>query len=96
MPFEWDEAKNRSNIHKHGISFEQAIQIFDGPVVSWADDRRDYGEARTISVGMMMTIAILTVVHTDRRGAMRIISARTASRAERRLYEKALQQTDDA
>ncbi len=90
MPFEWDEEKNRSNVRKHGISFEQAAQIFDGPVLTWLDDREDYGEVRQISIGKIGAVAILTVVHTERRGLTRIISARPASRAERRHYEKAL------
>ena len=90
MPFEWDEKKNSGNVRKHGISFEQAAQIFDGPVLTWTDDREDYGEVRQVSIGKLGGIAIVAVVHTDRRGVTRIISARAASRAERRFYEEAL------
>ena len=44
MQFEWDEVKNYANIRKHGISFETAKRIFEGPVVTWIDQRKDYGE----------------------------------------------------
>lgn len=90
MEFEWDEDKNRRNIAKHGIGFERAARIFDGPTLDRIDDRRDYGETRTISIGVLEDILILVVVHTDRSGKIRIISARPAKRPERKIYEEAL------
>lgn len=84
--FEWDEEKNRANLEKHGISFEEASLIFEGRIVSWADDRRDYGELRTVSLGEIDKAVVVVVVHTDRNGNIRIISARLASERERRLY----------
>ena len=84
------EAKNLINIAKHGVSFELAVRIFDGPVLSWLDQRTDYGELRGVSIGMIDQAAVLTVVHTDRSGRVRIISARPASRAERSRYDQAL------
>ena len=51
MAFEWDVAKNQTNIRKHGVSFETAQRIFEGPVLTWFDDRKDYGEDRYISIG---------------------------------------------
>ena len=84
--FEWDDDKNQANIEKHGISFEQARQIFHGPIVSWEDRRFSYNETRTISIGMMGKAVLVTVVHTDRSGTTRIISARAASRKERKRY----------
>jgi uncharacterized protein len=90
MRFEWDEAKNKANISKHGISFERASLIFRGPVFSVVDDREDYGEWREISIGMADGFAVLTVAHTDRNGIVRIISARPATRRERARYEEAL------
>ena len=86
MEFEWDEAKNRRNVEKHGVSFELAQKIFDGPVVTWIDDREHHGEDRYISIGMVEAIATLVVVHMDRAGRTRLISARPASRRERRNY----------
>jgi len=88
--FEWDEEKNRTNIEKHGVSFEQASRIFDGVTLTVVDDRFDYGEIREISIGMIDEIAYLTIAHTDRDGRIRIISARPASRNERRRYEQAI------
>ena len=88
--FEWDDTKNAINIAKHGVSFQLSRRIFDGPVLTVRDDRKDYGELREISIGMAGEGAILTVVHTDRQGRMRIISARPASARERRRYEEAI------
>jgi uncharacterized DUF497 family protein len=87
---EWDGAKNLQNIAKHGVSFELAQRIFDGPVLTWIDDRRDYGEQREVSIGMVDGVLVLTVAHTDRSGVRRLISARPASRRERSRYEQAL------
>ena len=47
--FEWDEEKNKTNLAKHGINFEEAALIFEGRVFSWTDNRKDYGEARSIA-----------------------------------------------
>lgn len=92
MKFEWDDAKNRLNIAKHGVSFEDARRIFDGFTVDRPDERFDYGEERMISVGSLAGVVILTVVHTDRLGVRRIISARQASKRERQTYEEAIRQ----
>lgn len=94
--FEWDEAKNKQNIKKHGVSFKTACRIFEGPVLTLIDDRYDYGEVREISIGVVDKIAVLTVVHTDRNGAKRLISARLARRDERKKYETTLQKRADA
>jgi uncharacterized DUF497 family protein len=89
--FEWDEDKNRINIGKHGVSFETAARIFEGPVLSWIDDRKAYGEVRMRSIGQIDGVVILAVIHTERSGKTRIISARTADRIERKRYEEAIQ-----
>ena len=88
--FEWDDAKSTVNVAKHGVSFQLARRIFDGPVLTVRDDREDYGEVREISIGSIDNIAVLTVVHTYRQGKVRIISARPASERERRRYEEAI------
>jgi uncharacterized protein len=87
MQFEWDDSKAQVNFRKHGIRFEDAIRIFDNPVVTMDDDRFDYGEARSISIGMLGAAAVLLVVHVDRNGFTRIISARRATPRERRMYD---------
>lgn len=92
MSYEWDPGKEQSNIAKHGVSFAYACRIFEGPIVSVEDDRFDYGEMRRISIGQVDAVVMLTVVHTDRTGRVRIISARAASRKERLRYERAIRQ----
>jgi uncharacterized DUF497 family protein len=86
--FEWDEAKNKSNLEKHGVSFETACKIFQYPLYNKIDTRFDYGETRTISIGTIGNKTIIVVVHTDRSGRMRIISARPASQEERIIYNE--------
>jgi len=86
MEFEWDDAKDQTNIRKHGISFSEAKHIFDGPVLTRVDDRSDYGELRTISLGLLSPDAPLLVVHTARGEKTRLISARKANRQEREIY----------
>ena len=91
MQYEWDEAKNLANQRKHEVSFEIACKIFDGPIFSAVDSRRDYGEVRTLSIGKAEGLLVLAVVHTDRFGNRRIISARRANRIERQSYEQAVE-----
>jgi len=92
---EWDEVKNRRNIEKHGVGFDLAARIFEGPVFTWVDDRRDYGERREISVGVVDEAMVLVVAHTDRAGVRRLISARPASRRERSRYVEAIRTAPD-
>jgi uncharacterized protein len=86
MKFEWDDHKNKINLRKHGISFQEAQTIFDGNVFNWIDDRLDYGEIRETSIGAIQGVVIIVVAHTERNGVTRIISARKATRTEREEY----------
>ena len=88
MKFEWDEAKNQANIRKHGVSFETARRIFDRPILTRPDRRKNYGEDRYISIGQVEHAALIVVVHTDRKGRTRLISARPASHKERQAYHE--------
>lgn len=91
MKFEWDEAKNHSNIAKHGVDFNLAKRIFEGTVLTALDNRNDYGEEREISIGIVNGVLILTVVHTERESNVtRLISARKATKLERKRYERNL------
>lgn len=94
--YEWDDDKNRKNVEKHGIDFETAKRIFDSPIVSRRDERKDYNEIRYVSIGIIDQIALIVVVHTSRQGRIRLISARPASRRERRIYYEQIQKTDDS
>jgi hypothetical protein len=86
LEFEWNEKKNLANREKHGITFDEAALIFEGPTVTRIDDRKDYGEIRTISIGKFVEKVVVTVIHTTRDGRIRIISARLANRIERKKY----------
>lgn len=89
MQFEWDETKNNKNIDKHGIDFNDAITIFDdNERLEAVDDRNEYGEERIQVIGEARP-GILMTVYTWRknRTSRRMISARTASRKERLLYQ---------
>jgi uncharacterized protein len=90
MEFEWDESKNQQ---KHRISFEEAKEIFSGIIFTSVSDKLDYGEIREVSIGTIQNIAIITVIHTNRNGTIRIISARKATPKERRKYDEYLTQT---
>jgi len=91
MRFEWDEAKNRINIRKHGIDFADVIDMFDHPMLTLQDALPEYGEPRWIAVGWIrMFVAV--VVYAERAGdVIRIISARKATKNEAALYEKTIQ-----
>ena len=95
MEFEWDEIKDRANVAKHGIDFETAKRIFDGPVLTWPDRRRDYGEERYIGIGRVEG-AMIVVAYTVRDRRLRLISARPASRKERQAYNERLRKAPDA
>ena len=88
--FEWDESKERANIVKHGVGFDEARKVFSDPRVIIREDRVVEGEQRLHAIGYVDRV--LLVVHTVREeglGAIiRIISARKATPAERTLYEE--------
>lgn len=88
MKFEWDEEKNNANERKHCIRFEDVIEIFSGNSSVWRneDQRFDYGEKRYISIGHVADDLFLVVVHTERNGKIRIISARKANKKEVKSY----------
>jgi uncharacterized DUF497 family protein len=93
MNYEWDAAKKVVNQIKHGISFEEARLIFEGDVLTGVDSRRDYGETRYTSIGAIEGLIVIAVVHTDRNGIVRIISARLANRRERQKYHDHLRRS---
>ena|SRR5690348_11427804 len=85
MLFEWDEAKSARNFGERGFGFDYAARIFLGPTLEQPDERRDYGEVRIQAIGQVGE-DVLFVVYTDRDTARHIISARLASRKERKLW----------
>jgi uncharacterized protein len=91
MRYTWDEEKNAQNLELHGILFEDAVAIFEGPTVERADDRFDYGEVRVYAIGLVSGLEI-TVIYSDRESTdrkneeRRIISAWRSEPHERRYY----------
>ena len=90
--FEWGPAKAAANLRKHGVSFETATRVFSDPYALLEQDRIEAGEARWQAIGMVEGEVMLMVAHTaveDSGGeVIRIISARRASREDRRRHEE--------
>jgi uncharacterized DUF497 family protein len=89
MEAEWDPAKARANLRKHGVSFADAVTALeDARAISIRDEGPD--EERFISIGMDSLGRILVVVHVWRGERVRLISARIATRREVRQYEEGI------
>jgi uncharacterized protein len=89
MKFEWDPGKADTNLGKHGVTFDEASTVFgDVHSVSGRDLAHSVRENRYVTFGLSSRGHVLVVSHTDRRGVIRIISARTATRKEKRIYEE--------
>jgi hypothetical protein len=89
MDFSWDARKATSNRRKHGVSFDEASTVFNDPLaVTGADPDHSLGETRWITFGISKSDRILAVAHSDDGEIIRIISARVATRAERRFHEE--------
>jgi uncharacterized DUF497 family protein len=92
--FEWDAAKARTNQRKHGIAFEEAVNVFDDPYALFEQDRTDEetGELRWQAIGHVEGMVVLLVAHTvredDQGEVIRLISARRADRKEQNRYEQ--------
>ncbi len=97
--FEWDPVKARMNQRKHGVSFEDAMHIFEDPYALFEQDRTgETGELRWRALGLAGGAAVLLVSHTVREEnadeVIRLISARRATRKERNHYEQTRAQND--
>lgn len=95
MRIDWDEQKNRRNQAKHKVSFELAQHVFDDPYHVSIQDRQEHDEERWQTLGMIGKVVVLLVAHTYQEKscgeAARIISARKATKHERRFYEESIQ-----
>jgi len=83
--FEWDSVKAASNLVKHGVSFAEAATVFADPMAVYLDDGSGIG--RMVVIGRSLRERVLYVVSVERRERDRIISARSATAAERAIYE---------
>lgn len=91
VKFEWDEIKNQKNLVKHGLSFETACEVFQDPFALSIQDRFEGNEERWQTIGLVRSIVIIIVAHTycgDDDEVIRIISARKATKNERKRYEE--------
>lgn len=89
MRFEWHPRKAAANLRKHGISFDEAATVFlDDLSLTGEDPDHSLHEERYVTFGISSSGRLLVVSHTDRGDRIRIISARPATRPERRIYEE--------
>ncbi len=86
MSFEWDSQKGETNRRKHGVDFADAVSVLEDPSALTLEDQRE-AEERFVTMGMDSLGRVLVVVYTWRGDCVRLISARRATRSERRQYE---------
>ena len=89
MQFEWDSAKAAANLKRHRVSFHEAAAVLDDLLsTTFPDKAHSEDEARFVTIGVSRRGTVLVVAHTERNDALRIISARRATRREREFYEQ--------
>lgn len=89
MDFEWDAAKAAENVRKHGVSFDEGASVFGDPLaVTFPDPDHSAAEERLITFGLSVSGRLLVISHTARTPRIRIISARSMTRRERKIYEE--------
>ncbi len=89
MRFQWDERKRRANLRVHGLDFRDAPRVFEGPTFTFEDDRFVYPDQRFVTLGFLGGIAV-SIVHTETRELIRIISFRKATRNEEAILFESL------
>ncbi|MBI3738873.1 MAG: BrnT family toxin [Chloroflexi bacterium] len=89
VEFEWDEDKAGSNLQKHGVTFQEAAEVFFDPFYQTGDATVDVKEEREFIMGYTFSQRLLLAVYTERGDRTRIVSARFATRTERKSYEEA-------
>jgi len=88
-PFDWDLGKATVNERKHGVTFREAATVFGDPLaIVFSDENHSISEERSIIMGLSVRHRLLVVSHVERGFMIRIISARRATRQERRDYEE--------
>jgi uncharacterized protein len=89
MEFEWDNSKAAANLKKHSLSFDEAATVFrDTLSATGSDPDHSFGELRFVTIGISKHKRLLMASHTDESDTIRIISARLATKHERRIYEE--------
>lgn len=90
MRFEWDDAKNRANLRKHGYHFAEAAEMFSGALLALPDLREEYGDKRWIGTGMIRGSLAFIAFEEKPDDVIRIISSRKATREEEKKYKAAV------
>ena len=89
MTFTWDPRKDARNQRKHGVGFGEAASVLEDPLsTTYPDLAHSRGERRYVTIGRSRLGQTLVVAHTEQGDTIRVISARPATRLERRFYEK--------
>ena len=87
MKYEWDPSKAVSNLRKHGVLFADAVGVLEDDMALWQEDIGEYEEERFVAIGMDYLGRILTVAFAFRGSNIRLISARKATKNERKAYD---------
>ena len=87
MSYEWDPAKNRATLARHGVDFADAVAVFEDALALTRPDPEARGEHRSVTLGVDAFGRFLVVVYTERDARIRIVSARLATKQERKSYE---------
>jgi hypothetical protein len=85
VEFTWSETKRNLNLKNHGLDFVDALKAFEGTTLTFEDDRVRYGEQRFVTLGLLAGITV-SIVHTENKHEIRIISFRKATRRETQIY----------
>ena len=89
LTFEWDEVKEKENLRKHKVDFNEGKTIFNDPfLLTFPDIDASESEERYVNIGVSAKDRILVLIHTERQGKIRIINCRKATARERRDYEE--------
>lgn len=90
IQFQWNEFKHRENLRRHGLDFRDVAAVFADVTYTFEDGRFDYGEQRFVTLGVLRG-RVVSIVHTESPGCIRIISFRGATRGEQAIFFQSLQ-----
>jgi len=85
MRFSWHEPKRQTTLKKRGLDFAAAEQVFMGPTFTFEDNRKEYGEQRWVTLGLLRE-KVIVIVHTESEDEIRVISMREATKNEQILF----------
>jgi uncharacterized protein len=90
MHFSWAEKKRKANLEAHGFDFVDAEKVFEGPIFTYEDDRFNYEEQRFVTLGFLNGV-VVSIVHTETKYEIRVISFRKATTKEEIILFESLQ-----